>query len=63
MRQQAPAVIEDGDGRFVAGGFEGEDAHGEGQILPFGSGVIRLHDPASAGFLGGQFDFPFYSRT
>ena len=59
MRQQAAAVIEDGDGRFVAGGFEGEDAHGEGQILPFGSGVIRLLDPAAAGSWGGRFDFPF----
>ena len=35
MREQAEAVIEDGDGGFVAGGFESEDAHGEGSGFAF----------------------------
>ncbi len=35
MREQAAAVIEDGDGGFVAGGFESEDAHGEGSGFAF----------------------------
>ena len=32
---QVLSVIEDGDGGFVAGGFESEDAHGEGSGFAF----------------------------